>query len=124
MILVDTSVWIDHLRHGNAALVDLLHQQQVCVHPMIIGELACGNLRNRETLLNLWQQLPQAVEASHQETMHLLSSRALMGRGIGFIDLHLLASSLLTSNCRLWSFDRRLANLATECQVAFSPVSN
>lgn len=120
MVLVDTSVWIDHLRHNNPTLVTLLHQQQVCIHPMIIGELACGNLRNRDTLLLLWQQLSQAVEATHEETMLFLQSNRLMGRGIGFIDLHLLSSTLLTPHCRLWSLDKRLANIATELKVSFS----
>ena len=119
MILVDTSVWIDHLRKGEETLSKLLEQSQVCLHPLIIGELACGNLSNRAQLLSLLQNLPAVKEASHQETLFLIESRKLMGKGIGFVDAHLLAASLLTDGVSLWTRDKRLAMLAEGLGVAF-----
>lgn len=112
MILVDTSIWVDHLRAKDETLVRLLEQGQVGIHPMIIGELACGHLRNRESLLGLWQGLPQVVEAGHDEVLHYLQSQQLMGKGIGWVDLHLLTSVRLTPNAWLWTGDRRLAAVA------------
>jgi hypothetical protein len=90
MVLVDTSVWIDYLRSDEPILVDLLNQSLVCMHPMIVGELACGNLHNRSELLSLWQNLPQITEASHDEVLRFLDNHQLMGKGIGYVDLHLL----------------------------------
>lgn len=101
MVLVDTSIWIDHLRSNNLKLAGLLEQNLVSIHPMIIGEFACGNLRNRQQLLNFWQNLPYATEASHHETLYCLEHHKLMGKGVGFIDLHLLASTLLSTNTLL-----------------------
>lgn len=112
MVLVDTSVWVDHLRAKDESLVRLLEQGQVCIHPMIIGELACGHLRNREALLSLWQGLPQVLEASHGEVLHYLQSQQLMGKGIGWVDLHLLTSVRLTPNAWLWTRDTRLQAVA------------
>jgi len=120
VILVDTSVWIDFLRQGDEGLADLLRQNRVCIHPMIIGELACGNLQNRTQLLKLWRNLPVAFEASHKEAMYLLDSNNLMGKGIGFVDLHLLAATHLTADARLWTRDRRLQQVAVSLSVAFS----
>ncbi len=119
MVLVDTSVWVDYLRSGDETLSQLLMQGQVCIHSMIIGELACGNLQNRQELLGLWQNLPMQVEASHQEAMFLLESRALMGKGIGYVDLHVLAASLLSSDTQLWTRDKRLARIAESLGFAF-----
>ena len=119
MILVDTSVWVDHFRHGNAQLVHLLNATEVCMHPMIVGELACGNLAHRKKILNLLQNLELVPEASHSEVMYLLDAHNLMGRGVGFVDLHLLSSSLLSSNTALWTLDRRLAMIASELKVNF-----
>lgn len=120
MVLVDTSVWVDHLRSGDPTLAQLLGQGQVSTHPMIIGELACGNLRNRTQLLSLWRNLPVSVEASHEEAIYLLESRGLMGKGIGYIDLHLLASARLSPHTRLWTRDKRLADIAEALEIAFS----
>ena len=120
MILVDTSVWVDHLRQGENTLRQLLTQGLVCSHPMVIGELACGNLQNRAKLLSLWQNLPSSVEASHEEVLTFLESQRLMGTGIGFIDMHLLASCLLSGNTRLWTRDKRLAGIARSLDIAFS----
>lgn len=118
MILVDTSVWVDFLREGDDTLKSLLTRNRVCTHPMIIGELACGNLQNRAKLLAYWRNLAVSVEASHEECMLLLESQHLMGLGIGFIDLHLLASARLTPDTRLWTRDKRLARIAESLHVA------
>jgi predicted nucleic acid-binding protein len=111
MILVDTSVWVDHFRNGNERLSHLLLDQQVVTHPMIIGELACGTLRNRAEILQLLSNLPQAAQASHLEVLHMIEERKLMGTGIGYVDAHLLASVLLTPGAQLWTLDRKLQSL-------------
>ena len=112
MVLVDTSIWLDHLRYNDDALFQLLEQGQVCIHSMIIGELACGHLQNREQLSSLWKNLPHASEVNHDEALFCLESNRLMGKGIGFVDLHLLASCLMTSGSLLWTKDRRLKAVA------------
>ena len=101
MILVDTSVWIDHLRRGNERLKSLLHDDQVLCHPFVIGELACGNLHNRNEVLYLLEALPGVPVADHTEVLHLIDAHRLYGQGLGWIDAHLLASALLTGcvNC-------------------------
>ena len=114
MILADTSVWIEHLRHGAHELAFALANDQVLMHPCIIGELACGNLRNRDELLHLLGQLPHARTASHEEVLAFIERRRLMGRGIGLIDAHLLASVVLTPSTRLLTLDRRLVAVAAE----------
>jgi predicted nucleic acid-binding protein len=108
MILVDTSVWVDHFRNGNKRLSHLLLDQQVVTHPMIIGELACGTLRNRSEILQLLDNLPKAAQATHAEVLHMIEERKLMRRGIGYADAHLLASTLLTPGTQLWTLDRKL----------------
>ena len=113
MILVDTSVWVEHLRHGLPRLATLLQEGEVMIHPWVIGELACGNLRNRRQVLELLLGLPMATVASDTEVLLLIERELLMGRGIGCIDAHLLASGRL-SHCRLWTQDRRLAAVALE----------
>jgi predicted nucleic acid-binding protein len=113
VILVDTSVWVEHLRHGLPRLATLLQEGEVMIHPWVIGELACGNLRNRSQVLDLLQGLPMATVASDTEVLLLIERELLMGRGIGYIDAHLLASARL-SHCRLWTQDRRLAAVAQE----------
>ena len=119
MILVDTSVWINHLRHENEILGQLLTQHRVCMHPMVIGELVCGNLRNRDQLLELWNNLPGVPWASHEEVLVFLSRRSLAGRGIGYVDLHLLASAMLQSGTQFWTKDKRLAKVADSLKLAF-----
>ncbi|WP_411873585.1 type II toxin-antitoxin system VapC family toxin [Vulcanococcus limneticus] len=113
MILVDTSVWMEHLRLGLPRLATLLQEGEVMIHPWVIGELACGNLRNRQQVLELLLGLPMATVASDTEVLLLIERELLMGRGIGYIDAHLLASARL-SHCRLWTQDRRLAAVALE----------
>ncbi len=114
MILVDTSVWIDHLRSGEPSLAAALEGGLVMMHPFVLGELACGNLANRSEVLELLGNLPAAPTATNAEALGFIERRALMGRGIGYIDVHLLASIALSGDARLWTRDRRLAAVATE----------
>lgn len=107
MILVDTSVWVDHLRQGVPLLGDLLAAGEVVTHPFVIGELACGNLANRTEILSLLSALPSVKVATHAEALHLVEAHHLPGQGLGWIDMHLLASARL-SQTGLWSRDRRL----------------
>lgn len=117
MILVDTSVWVDHLRTGLPQLEAALEASHVVMHPWVIGELACGNLRHRAQVLQLLQGLPTATVASDGEVLLLIEQEQLMGRGIGYVDAHLLASARLT-RCWLWTEDRHLAALARHLDVA------
>jgi predicted nucleic acid-binding protein len=119
VILVDTSVWIDHLRSGEPLLVAALEGGRVLMHPFVLGELACGNLANRSEVLELLGGLPAAPSATDPEALEFIERRTLMGRGIGYIDVHLLASIALSGDARLWTRDRRLAAVATELEVAF-----
>jgi predicted nucleic acid-binding protein len=119
VILVDTSVWVEHLRSGNATLAGELDAGRVLVHPFVIGELACGTLRNRREVLDLLDRLPSAPTATQTEALDFLERRALMGRGIGFVDVHLLASAALAAPARLWTRDRRLAAVATDLDLAW-----
>lgn len=119
MILVDTSVWIDHLRAGDETLASLLRGASVLMHPFVVGELACGNLRDRESVLGLLQELPRATVATDTEVLFFIESHALMGRGIGYIDAHLLASASLSNTARLWTRDTRLCNIAAELGQAY-----
>ena len=120
MILVDTSVWVEHLRSANVTLADELEAGRVLAHPFVIGELACGNLQNRREVLDLLARLPSVPMATHAEALGFLDRRALMGRGIGFIDVHLLASAALAAPTRLWTRDRRLAAVASEMNLAYA----
>lgn len=119
MILVDTSVWVGHLRSPSARLATELEAGQVLIHPFVIGELACGNLRNRREVLELLRTLPSVPVASHEEVLGFIEARALMGRGIGLVDVHLLASTALAAPARLWTGDRRLAAAATGLRLAW-----
>lgn len=108
MILVDTSVWIDHFRRGNDKLASHLHNAQVLCHPFIVGELACGNLTQRGKILSLLAALPQGVLADHDDVITFIETHRLTGTGIGWIDAHLLASAML-SDALLWTMDKPLA---------------
>ena len=112
MILVDTSVWVDHLRAGDHTLVRLLESKQVLIHPFVIGELALGNIRQRANLLAELQNLPQARLASDQEVLRFIELHELFGMGIGYVDAHLLASVRLTAGASLWTRDKRLLDIA------------
>ncbi|HEX4227277.1 MAG TPA: PIN domain-containing protein [Bryobacteraceae bacterium] len=111
--LVDTSVWIEHFRHGKIGLTGRLTDGLVLMHPYVSGELACGNLKDRMTVLLALNTLPSASRATDAEVMHLIEDRGLWGRGLGWIDAHLLASALL-SNCQFWTLDKRLERAARE----------
>jgi predicted nucleic acid-binding protein len=113
MTLVDTSVWIQHLRYGDGRLTTMLEVGEVFCHPFVIGELACGMLRNRDELLELLAALPATPVADHIEVLGFLTERALAGRGLGWIDMHLLASALL-AQCSLWTLDNALDKAAAE----------
>ncbi|HEY7878843.1 MAG TPA: type II toxin-antitoxin system VapC family toxin [Gemmatimonadaceae bacterium] len=121
MILVDTSVWVHHLRAGEPLLAALLLDEQVLLHPFVLGELACGTLRHRRTILDLLDHLPRAPVCSAVEELAFIEQRALMGRGIGYIDAHLLASAALAGTAQLWTRDRRLAEAAVRLKLAFDP---
>jgi predicted nucleic acid-binding protein len=111
VILVDTSIWIDHLRSGNPDLLAWLEGEEVLVHPFVVGELACGQLRQRQEILMLLARMPGAPLAAHEEVMALLESHRLFARGLGWVDMHLLASARL-SGARLATLDRPLARAA------------
>ncbi|HEX7154839.1 MAG TPA: type II toxin-antitoxin system VapC family toxin [Thermoanaerobaculia bacterium] len=117
MILVDTSVWVDHLQKGVRALAEALEQELVIMHPFVLGELACGSLKNRDEVLGLLAALPTAVVATDEETLLFIEQRKLMGKGIGYIDAHLLASVTLTADARLWTRDKRLIAAAAELRL-------
>jgi hypothetical protein len=119
MILVDTSVWVDHLRSGDEGLADLLNVSQVLMHPFVIGELACGNLRQRSDVLTLLQGLPQASVARDMEVLFFIERHNLMGRGIGYVDAHLLSAVALDNGARLWTRDKRLQVLASELGMSY-----
>jgi predicted nucleic acid-binding protein len=112
-VLVDTSVWIDHLRKRNAMLVQLLESMQIVTHPFVIGELACGNLANRTGFLDLLSAIPQVSPVTHDETLGFVDAKKLMGRGLGWIDMHLLACAAL-AKIPLWTMDKRLAVVTRE----------
>ena len=119
MVLVDTSVWIDYLRSGDKVLARLLETIQVQTHPFVIGELACGNLSNRTEILALLADLPRVVTATNEEVLFFIEQHQLMGRGVGYIDAHLLASTFLGSPAKIWTRDKRLAALAVELGKAY-----
>jgi predicted nucleic acid-binding protein len=118
MILVDTSVWIDHLRSGDALLAALLDRGQVLAHPFVIGELALGSLRQRDVVLEALQDLPQATVATDAEVRHFIAGHALFGLGIGYVDVHLMAAVQLTPGTSLWTRDKRLHAAAEKLGLA------
>ena len=118
MILVDASIWVDHLRRGVPALFGLLERGQVLTHSFVIGEIALGNLPNRARFLAELRKLPHAIAATDEEAIALIDQHALSGRGIGFVDLHLVAATLLTPDANLWTRDRRLAKVVSQLGLA------
>lgn len=120
MILVDTSLWVDHLRRGMAGLDAPLHEGQVLCHPFIIGELACGNLRNRADIISLLQTLPAIRSAEDEEVLLFIEKHRLMGKGLGYIDMHLLTSARL-SHAPLWTLDKPLGNAAAALGIRYHP---
>jgi predicted nucleic acid-binding protein len=120
-MLVDTSVWIDHFRRSNPALVTALERGDVECHDFVLGELACGMLPRREDVLTLMQALPRLTPVPHGEVMSLVSERQLWGRGLGWVDVNLLAAALV-ARAGLWTMDRRLRRVASSLEVGWEPV--
>ena len=119
MILVDTSVWIDHFRQGLQPLSELLETNSVLMHPYVLGELACGNLRSRQETLRLLENLPAAPSASDSEVFQFIALHRLMGKGIGFVDAHLLAATSLAADAKLWTHDKRLSEVARKLKLGY-----
>jgi predicted nucleic acid-binding protein len=115
MVLVDTSVWVSHLCETHAGLMDLLDDGEVACHPFIVGELACGNVKNRTTILSLLEALPMALMVEDEEVLAFIDNHDLMGKGLGYIDVHLLASAVL-SGLPLWTLDKKLEKAAEVLQ--------
>src|SRR5260370_13531301 len=116
MVLADTSVWIEHFRYGEPTLADHLSDGRVLMHPFVCGELACGTLKNRGVVLSDLHALPSATQATAAEVLKLIEDRKLWGRGLGWIDVHLLSSALL-SHCAFWTLDKRLAEAARDLRL-------
>jgi predicted nucleic acid-binding protein len=120
VILVDTSVWIAHLRWQQPDLTALLEHERVLTHPFVIGEVACGQIRQRAEILRLLNELPASVSASHDEVLRMIEDRKLWGKGVGFVDFHLLASAML-AGCQLWTVDQRFSDLAADFKLHWRP---
>ena len=119
MVLVDSSVWIDHFRNSNDQLVELLNDGEVFCHPFITGELACGNLKNRKDILTALQALPQSSIIEHNEIMIFIENNKMMGKGLGYVDVAILASSLVTG-IKLWTLDQKLNDMAIKFNINHS----
>jgi hypothetical protein len=119
MVLIDTSIWIDHLKIGNPYLEKLLLDIEVMCHPFIIGELACGNLKNRAEILSLLHSLPMAPLLDNDELLLFIERNKLMGIGIGLIDVHLLASARL-AHASLWTSDKKLLNASDSLNISYT----
>ena len=118
MVLVDTSVWVSHLRDGNAELANLLNDGRVLCHPLIVGELACGNLKNRAVILSFLQLLPMSIEAEHDEVLSFIENNRLMGKGMGYVDVHLITSAVLTG-VSVWTLDKKLSQTADSLYIKY-----
>ncbi len=118
MILVDTSVWIHHFRDGDSTLTAMLERGEALTHPFVIGELALGNIRQRELVLWMLSRLPAASVATNAEVLGFIDRNALFGRGVGYVDVHLLAATRLTAGSQLWTLDKRLNDVAVELGMA------
>ena len=118
MVLVDTSVWVSHLRDGNSALADLLNDGRVLCHPFIVGELACGNLKDRVVILSYLQLLPMSIEAEHHEVLSFIENHRLMGKGLGYVDVHLITSAVLTG-VPVWTLDKKLSRAAESLHIKY-----
>ena len=118
MVLVDTSVWVSHLRDGNAELANLLNDGRVLCHPLIVGELACGNLKDRAVILSFLQLLPMSIQAEHDEVLSFIENNRLMGKGMGYVDVHLITSAVLTG-VPVWTLDKKLAQAADSLYIKY-----
>ena len=121
MILVDTSVWVDHLQRGNPQLAQYLDRREVLAHPFVLGELALGSLRQRTQVLEALSQLPMARTAADGEVLGFIARESLFGKGIGYVDAHLLAAVRLTPGSWLWTLDQRLQAAASALELAWTP---
>jgi hypothetical protein len=118
MVLVDTSVWVSHLRDGNVGLEKLLNDGEVVCHPFIVGELACGNLKNRHEILTSLQSLPMTILAEDVEVLSFIENHQLMGKGLGYIDVHLIAAAVLT-DVPLWTLDKTLDKITKKIGINY-----
>jgi predicted nucleic acid-binding protein len=123
VILIDTSVWAHHFRSGIGELSRLLQTGEILCHPFVIGELALATMRQRAWALQQLVELPRCAIATDEEVLEFIQKNALFGRGIGYVDVHLLAAARITPGSLLWSFDKRLHRLADEFGMAFRPRS-
>ena len=121
VVLVDTSIWINHFRSGDDRLEKLLDEQKVLGHPFVIGEIALGELSNMPTVLKDLASLPAAAVATDDEVLRFIADQSLAGGGIGLIDVHLLAATFLTLGTKLWTLDRKLLAVAARMKIAFDP---
>jgi predicted nucleic acid-binding protein len=122
MVLVDSSVWIDHLRKPVLKFYELLERHDVLAHPLLIGEIAMGSLKNRAPFLQSLSELPMAILAREEEVLRMVESEALHGLGIGYIDAHLLAATRLTPDAELWTRDKRLDSIAEALGLRYAPI--
>lgn len=118
MILVETSIWIDHLRSRDETLAERLNRREILIHPYVIGELALGHMGPRAEILTMLQDIPQVATATESEVLHLIESTVLFGTGIGYVDAHLLAAVKLRPGTRLWTRDKRLLAVAARLDLA------
>jgi predicted nucleic acid-binding protein len=118
MVIVDTSVWVSHFREGNGELANLLIEGKVICHSFIIGELACGNLKDRAVILSYLELLPTCLEANHEEVLSFIENNHLMGQGLGYVDVHILASTVLTG-VPLWTLDKKLVQAADKLHMNY-----
>lgn len=123
MILVDTSVWVDHFRRGDARLAELLERGAALMHPFVLGELACGSLADRAAVIELLLDLPMGVVADADEVLGFIERHALHGQGVGYVDVHLLASTALTDGASLWTRDKRLQAVCAALRLAHTQAS-
>ncbi len=118
MVLVDTSVWVEHFRKSNPQLTELLKEERVACHPFVIGELACGNLKNRQEILSLLQSLPRSEMVEDGEVLSFIENKSLAGAGVGWVDVHLLASAVLT-RIPLWTADKSLQKASINLRIQY-----
>ena len=123
-VLVDTSVWVEFIRFGNAQLSALLIDGHVLMHDMVIGEVACGSAANRNERLSVMKSLPKVIHADHSEVLTLIERHQLFGRGVGYVDNHLLAATVLHGEASLWTRDKRLQAAAAQLGIAFEALAN
>ena len=119
MILIDTSVWINHLRLGNSLLVDLVFNNRVYMHPMVLGELACGNFQNRKENLEIWKNFPKIEEIAHELALEFIENQAMMRLGLGYIDVHLLCSAYHSPDTKIWTCDNKLQRAAIKLNINY-----